>query len=146
MYPYDSYGNTGYGATVNPLNQYLNPQAGTAAPMLQQTRQPVQNQQNQVIFYYVQNSEAANNWLLGKNEKVYLMDSSQPVMYLKATDQDGRYYPMKTFDLVEREIPVQGPNQAPPIDTSSFVKRDEIDKMVTDAIKAYFSNTVSRGE
>ena len=146
MYPYDSYGNTGYGTAVNPLNQYLNPQAGTAAPMLQQTQQPVQNQQNHVIFYYVQDAAAANNWLLGKNEKVYLMDSSQPVLYLKATDQDGRYYPMKTFDLVEREIPVQGPNQAPPIDTSSFVKRDEIDKMVTDAIKAYFSNTVSRGE
>lgn len=72
------------------------------------------------------------------------MDSSQPVMYLKATDQDGRYYPMKTFDLVEREIPVQGPNPASSIDTSSFVKRDEIDKMVTDAIKAYFSSTVSR--
>lgn len=144
MYPYNPYGNTGYGTAtgVNPLGAY-NSQFGSTAAVPTQTQQPAQNQ---VIFYYVQNSEAANNWLLGKNEKVYLMDSSQPVMYLKATDQDGRYYPMKTFDLVEREIPVQGPNQAPPIDTSSFVKRDEIDKMVTDAIKAYFSNTVSRGE
>ena len=144
MYPYNPYGNTGYGTAngVNPLGAY-NSQFGSTAAVSTQTQQPAQNQ---VIFYYVQNSEAANNWLLGKNEKVYLMDSSQPVMYLKATDQDGRYYPMKTFDLVEREIPVQGPNQAPPIDTSSFVKRDEIDKMVTDAIKAYFSNTVSRGE
>lgn len=144
MYPYDSYGTgiTGYGTAANPLGAY-NPQYCSTTPVPTQTQQPAQNQ---VIFYYVQNSEAANNWLLGKNEKVYLMDSSQPVMYLKATDQDGRYYPMKTFDLVEREIPVQGPNPAPPIDTSSFVKRDEIDKMVTDAIKAYFSNTVSRGE
>ena len=145
MYPYNSYGNTGYGGTSanpNALGAY-NPQYGSMAPVPTQTQQPAQNQ---VIFYYVQNSEAANNWLLGKNEKVYLMDSSKPMMYLKATDQDGRYYPMKTFDLVEREIPVQGPNPAPPIDTSSFVKRDEIDKMITDAIKAYFSSTVSRGE
>lgn len=144
MYPYNPYGNTGYGTAtgVNPLGTY-NSQYGSIAPVPTQTQQP---SQNQVIFYYVQDATAANNWLLGKNEKVYLMDSSQPVMYLKATDQDGRYYPMKTFDLVEREIPVQGPNPAPPIDTSSFVKRDEIDKMVTDAIKVYFSNTVSRGE
>lgn len=144
MYPYNPYGNTGYGAATNPntLGAY-NPQYGSMTPAPTQTQQSAQNQ---VIFYYVQDATAANNWLLGKNEKVYLMDSNQPVLYLKATDQDGRYYPMKTFDLVEREIPVQGPNQTPPIDTSSFVKRDEIDKMVTDAIKAYFSNTVSRGE
>ena len=110
-----------------------------------QPQQQNQNDPSQVVFYYVQNRTAAENWLLGKNERLYLMDSSEPVMYLKATDQEGRYFPMRTFDLVERKAPVQGPNEAPSIDTTSFVKRDEITALVAKAVEEYI-NTPAKKE
>lgn len=139
MYPYDN----------NPApmpnyyqNQVPNRQNYTFSTQPQQQNQ---NDPSQVVFYYVQNRTAAENWLLGKNERLYLMDSSEPVMYLKATDQEGRYYPMRTFDLVERKAPVQGPNEAPSIDTTSFVKRDEITALVAKAVEEYL-NTPAKKE
>lgn len=138
MYPYDNY------PGVMP-NYYPN-QVTSRPNYTVQPQTPVnQNISNQVIFYYVQNKAAADNWLLGKNERVYLMDSNEPVMYLKATDQDGRYFPMRTFDLVERKAPVQGPNEAPSIDTTSFVKRDEITALVAKAVEEYL-NTPAKKE
>ena len=135
---------TGYGTSTSLTNgqQNLSYQNNTpSAPQIQPQSDP-----NQVVFYYVQNRAAADNWLLGKNERVYLMDSSEPIMYLKATDQDGRYLPMRTFDLVERVEQVQGPNEAPNIDTSSFVTRDEIDGLVAKAVLNYLNAPAKKGE
>ena len=132
MYPYDNY------PGVMP-NYYQNQATSRPNYTVQPQTAVNQNTSNQVVFYYVQNKTAADNWLLGKNEKVYLMESNEPVMYLKATDQDGRYFPMRTFDLVERKAPVQGPNEAPSIDTTSFVKRDEINALVVKAVDEYLS-------
>ena len=53
---------------------------------------------------------------------------------------------MKTYDLVERTEPVQGPNEAPSIDTSSFVKRDEIDSLVAKAVLNYLNAPAKKGE
>lgn len=111
--------------------------------------QPVQ--QNQVdnqakaTFYYVPNRSVVENWLLGKDQSVYFMESNAPVMYLKATDKDGRYYPLRTFDIVEREEVVQGPDETQSIDTSSFVKRDEITSLVAKAVEDYL-NTPAKKE
>ena len=97
MYPYDN--------NPAPMPNYYQNQVPNRQnySFSAQPQQQNQNDPSQVVFYYVQNRTAAENWLLGKNERLYLMDSSEPVMYLKATDQEGRYYPMRTFDLVERK-------------------------------------------
>ena len=139
MYPYDN--------NPAPMSNYYQNQVPNRQnySFSAQPQQQNQNDPSQVVFYYVQNRTAAENWLLGKNERLYLMDSSEPVMYLKATDQEGRYYPMRTFDLVERKAPVQGPNEAPSIDTTSFVKRDEITALVAKAVEEYL-NTPAKKE
>lgn len=139
MYPYDN--------NPAPMPNYYQNQVPNRQnySFSTQPQQQNQNDPSQVVFYYVQNRTAAENWLLGKNERLYLMDSSEPVMYLKATDQEGRYYPMRTFDLVERKAPVQGPNEAPSIDTTSFVKRDEITALVAKAVEEYL-NTPAKKE
>lgn len=139
MYPYDN--------NPAPMPNYYQNQVPNRQnySFSAQSQQQNQNDPSQVVFYYVQNRTAAENWLLGKNERLYLMDSSEPVMYLKATDQEGRYYPMRTFDLVERKAPVQGPNEAPSIDTTSFVKRDEITALVAKAVEEYL-NTPAKKE
>lgn len=139
MYPYDN--------NPVPMSNYYQNQVPNRQnySFSVQPQQQNQNDPSQVVFYYVQNRTAAENWLLGKNERLYLMDSSEPVMYLKATDQEGRYYPMRTFDLVERKAPVQGPNEAPSIDITSFVKRDEITALVAKAVEEYL-NTPAKKE
>ena len=128
----------------NPYN-YSNPQA--IAPPQQPTlfaprTSTVQQNQNSGqlnSFQWVQGQAGAEAYLVAPGASVILMDSNAPVIYFKSADQNGRYLPMKTYDLVERVQPVQGPNSAEPIDTSSFVKRDEITALVAKAVDEYLS-------
>lgn len=127
----------------NPYN-YGNPQA--IAPPQQptlfapRTSTGFQNQSSGQLnsFQWVQGQAGAEAYLVAPGASVILMDSNAPVIYFKSADQNGRYLPMKTYDLVERVPQVQGPNSAD-IDTSSFVKRDEIVALVTKAVDDYLS-------
>lgn len=128
----------------NPYN-YSNPQA--IAPPQQptlfapRTSAGFQNQngaQNNT-FQWVQGQAGAEAYLVAPGASVILMDSNAPVIYFKSADQNGRYLPMKTYDLVERVPQVQGPNPASAIDTTSFVKRDEITALVAKAVDEYLS-------
>lgn len=96
------------------------------------TTRPVQMQNNQNgspnTFQWVQGQAGAEAYLVAPGASVILMDSNAPVIYFKSADQNGRYLPMKTYDLVERVADV--PEQKPQLDTSSFVKRDEIEKLI----------------
>ena len=96
------------------------------------TTRPVQIQNNQNgspnTFQWVQGQAGAEAYLVAPGASVILMDSNAPVIYFKSADQNGRYLPMKTYDLVERVADV--PEQKPQLDTSSFVKRDEIEKLI----------------
>lgn len=129
------------------MSDYFNPYPPTYYPNLtpsylrpQQPQVPAPQIQNaapnQVTFYYVQGKAAADNWLLGRDEKVYLMDSTEPVLYLKATDRDGRYLPMETYDLVKRTEIVPEQTQ---FDTSSFVTRDEISALIAKEVDRQLS-------
>lgn len=128
----------------NPYN-YGNPQA--IAPPQQptlfapRTSTGFQNQNSGQLnsFQWVQGQAGAEAFLVAPGASVILMDSNAPVIYFKSADQNGRYLPMKTYDLVERVQPVQGPNSAEPIDTSSFVKRDEISGLISKAIEEYLN-------
>ena len=96
------------------------------------TTRPVQIQNNQNgspnTFQWVQGQAGAEAYPVAPGASVILMDSNAPVIYFKSADQNGRYLPMKTYDLVERAADV--PEQKPQLDTSSFVKRDEIEKLI----------------
>lgn len=129
----------------NPYN-YSNPQA--IAPPTQPTlfaprTSTVQQNQNSGqlnSFQWVQGQAGAEAYLVAPGASVILMDSNAPVIYFKSADQNGRYLPMKTYDLVERVPQVQGPNSAEPIDTSLFVKRDEISGLISKAIEEYLNS------
>lgn len=116
----------------NPYQPYV-PAAPTFYPNLtpRPSQTPVQNNQNgspNNTFQWVQGQAAAEAFLVAPGNSVILMDSNAPVIYFKSADQNGRYLPMKTYDLVERVADI--PEQKPAIDTSSFVKRDEIEKLI----------------
>ena len=131
-YPYQSF------------NQFSSPNYQGYFP---QTYQSVQQNQNTQLntFQWVQGQAGAEAYPVAPGASVILMDSNAPVIYYKSADQSGRYLPMKTYDLVERTEPVQGPNEAPSIDTSAFVTRDEIDGLIAKAVLNYL-NTPAKKE
>ena len=131
MYPYD---NSYTGFTPSP---YYFQNVPTQ-------RSVTQNQNN--TFQWVQGQAGAEAYPVAPGASVILMDSNAPVIYYKSADQSGRYLPMKTYDLVERTEPVQGPNEAPSIDTSTFVKRDEIDSLVAKAVLNYLNAPAKEGK
>lgn len=137
MYPYDNNLFTG----TSPYQ----PTYTGIAPM--QARVIPQNQNTQLnTFQWVQGQAGAEAYPVAPGASVILMDSNAPVIYYKSADQSGRYLPMKTYDLVERTEPVQGPNEAPSIDTSTFVKRDEIDSLVAKAVLNYLNAPAKEGK
>lgn len=115
----------------SPYQPYV-PPAPTFYPNLtpRPVQAPVHNNQNGSpnTFQWVQGQAGAEAYLVAPGASVILMDSNAPVIYFKSADQNGRYLPMKTYDLVERVADV--PEQKPQLDTSSFVKRDEIEKLI----------------
>ena len=116
----------------SPYQPYV-PPAPTFYPSLttprSATQMPLQNNQNGSpnTFQWVQGQAGAEAYLVAPGASVILMDSNAPVIYFKSADQNGRYLPMKTYDLVERAADVPEQKQ---LDTSSFVKRDEIEKLI----------------
>lgn len=142
MYPYENipypYSNNQY-PTYQP---YQIPSTGmSTSRSISQNQNGAQNN----TFQWVQGQAGAEAYLVAPGASVILMDSNAPVIYFKSADQNGRYLPMKTYDLVERVPQVQGPNPVDAIDTKSFVKRDEITALVAKAVEEYL-NTPAKKE
>lgn len=121
--------------------QYMNYFQRPTYPQYIQQAVPQQPQNNQNTFQWVQGQAAAEAYLVAPGNSVILMDSNAPVIYFKSADANGRYLPMKTYDLVERTN--SDPGQGKAIDTSSFVKRDEIEKLVVAEVDKYLSSPVN---
>lgn len=135
MYPYDNYQFTGY------QPQFTGYQPTYTKPVIPQNQNAQLN-----TFQWVQGQAGAEAYPVAPGASVILMDSNAPVIYYKSADQSGRYLPMKTYDLVERTEQVQGPNETPSIDTSLFVKRDEIDSLVAKAVLNYLNAPAKEGK
>lgn len=136
MYPYDNYNQfTGY-----------QPQFTGYQPNYTRVLPQNQNAAQNNTFQWVQGRAGAEAYLVAPGASVILMDSNAPVIYFKSADQNGRYLPMKTYDLVERTAQVPTPNTEAGIDTSSFVKRDEISDLVAKAVENYLNTPTKKGE
>ena len=136
MYPYDNY------------NQFpgYQPQFTGYQPSYTRVLPQSQNVSQNNTFQWVQGRAGAEAYLVAPGASVILMDSNAPVIYFKSADQNGRYLPMKTYDLVERTTQVPTPNTETSIDTSSFVKRDEISDLVAKAVENYLNAPLKKGE
>lgn len=70
-----------------------------------QINQPIQQpaQSNQSLIY-VQGESAAKSWMVGAGQSVLLMDSENPVFYIKSADPSGIPLPLRVFDYTERTL------------------------------------------
>lgn len=73
-----------------------------------QMNQPMQQpaQANQSLIY-VQGEAAAKSWMVGAGQSVLLMDSENPVFYIKSADASGIPLPLRVFDYTERNQNMQ---------------------------------------
>ena len=69
------------------------------AQQYQSMQQPAQSNQSLI---YVQGEAAAKSWMVGAGQSVLLMDSENPVFYIKSADASGIPLPLRVFDYTER--------------------------------------------
>lgn len=72
---------------------YLNNSNAYACP-------PDYSQNNGIIW--VQGENAAKSYPVRAGQSLLLMDSENPVMYIKSVDQSGMPLPLRVFDYTER--------------------------------------------
>ena len=86
-----------------------------------------QAQQNDGITW-VQGENSAKSYPVSAGQSVLLMDSENPVMYIKSTDQSGMPLPLRVFDYKERtqsHTDVQPKTVAEP--KVDYISRNEFD-------------------
>ena len=126
-----------YPTAVN--GPYTGQQYSTAMPMNQmyQVQQPMnqQNQNNNSGFVWVQGEAGAKAYPVAAGNSVLLMDSENPVLYMKSTDASGRPLPMETYDLVKRApVAYQSASSQQAVDMSQYVKMIDLEDKVNELI------------
>lgn len=90
-------------------------------PLTQVPYVPMQN--NMLSCAYVQGEAAAKAYPVAPGQFVVLIDTEDPVIYTKTTDQFGRPMPIRILDYVERvDPPVEQPKNPEYITKSDFDK------------------------
>lgn len=79
---------------------------------------------------WVSGESGAKSWMVGRGETVLLMDSENPVFYLKSSDQSGMPLPLRVFDYSERVQNVAQAQNANLISLNdNLVTREEFDDL-----------------
>lgn len=103
-YNYPYYGNNyGYGVQPSFYGQQQQVQQ-------QQYYQPVQQRYLPITF--VNGLVGVKSHIVNPNEKIYLLDSDNPVLYVKSADQEGRYT-IEAFELNRIELDKVGVEKKP---------------------------------
>ena len=118
-----------------PYQQQVQPPMDRLAQLQAQQYQPMQQpaQSNQSLIY-VQGESAAKSWMVGAGQSVLLMDSENPVFYIKSADASGIPLPLRVFDYTERtqntsQNVLQVPNSAQINLDGKYVTRAEYDDL-----------------
>jgi len=104
------------------------------AQLQAQQYQTQQMQQPNQSLLYVQGEAAAKSWMVGAGQSVLLMDSENPVFYIKSADNSGIPLPLRVFDYKERtqDMPQntsQSPNPGQTDLDEKYVTRKEYDDL-----------------
>lgn len=102
----------------------------TSAPLPSQM--PTQPPQSMIVSW-VRGLSAAESFRVDPGQTVMLMDSEapedKPVLYIVSSDSSGRPLPVDVYDLIKRDRQ----QQAPAFNPDEFVKRSEIEDIISAA-------------
>lgn len=135
-YGYPYFGNNyGYGVPQQQAQQYYQPQQQMQPTYQQvpQQAQQMQPRQKYSALTYVNGLVGAKSHILNPNEKIYLLDSDNPILYIKSADFEGKYS-LEAFELNKVELEKIGveKEQAPTIqpltkqDLNEFVSKSDL--------------------
>lgn len=120
------------------VTQNLNPTYPGYYPNYQQYYQPIQqpipqqpvNQpmQNQILAW-VQSEEEATKYPLNAGQSLFLMNQNENYLYMKSVDQLGK----TTF--IKKRLVDESDNQEPKIDLSPYIRKEELEKIISDKIQ-----------
>jgi hypothetical protein len=109
------------------------PQYNQPNQIMQQPVQPIQNQ----ILAWVQSEEEATKFPLSAGQSIFLMNSNENYLYMKAVDQLGK----TTF--IKKRLVDESDNQENKIDLSGYIRREELGTLITDIIQKEVEKRVS---
>lgn len=117
---------------------YPNYQQQYQQPM--QIPQPVQQQQatlNQILAW-VRSEEEGVNFPLSAGQSIFLMNQTEPYLYMKSVDQLGK----TTF--MKKRLVDESDTQENKVDLSDYIRKEEIDNLITDRIQQEVEKRVSQ--
>lgn len=108
------------------------------APQMQSQPQQQNNQPHNSIIW-VQGNAAAKSYPVAPGTTVMMLDSEEPVFYIKTVDASGMPAPLRIFDFTERtEI------ASPHVDTDEFITREEFERRIAELGKEKSNETKKR--
>lgn len=76
---------------------------------------------------WVQGEASAKSYPVSAGQSILLMDSENPIMYIKSTDQSGMPLPLRIFDYKERTQERQEHSQTVAEPKMDYISRNEFD-------------------
>ena len=98
---------------------------------LQQQQQSQTPQQNGNIFYFVNNIQEVENWVVNAGQTVFFFNRNDKTFYIKSVAQNGLTQPIEIYDYTQRTVDSTIPTTEtkPDIDMSQYVTHDEFDAL-----------------
>lgn len=121
-------------------NYYPNYQSNYQ-PNYPQYQQPMQYQytpptQNQVLAW-VNGEKEAMDYPLSAGQSIFLMNQNDNYLYAKSVDQLGK----TTF--IKKRLVDESDNKEPTVDLSEYIRREEIENLISDKIQREVEKRVS---
>lgn len=92
---------------------------------------PQQPQVNNTGIIWVQGEAGAKSYAVAPGQSAIIMDSEEPVFYIKTVDASGMPLPLRTFAYEEKKV--QKMDQAQP---GNFVTHEELEKRLAEIVNA----------
>lgn len=119
-------------------NPYL-PQLQNMQNQLMQLQNNIPQQQQSCQIQFVRGDAGAKAFGIPASSSIILMDSSEPVFYMKSTDANG-IETIKAYDFTERET------TAPELNTDKFVLKSDFEKLSEQVEKLLKAESTSNAE
>jgi len=102
---------------------------------IQPIQQPIQPQHQ--ILAWVQSEDEGMNFPLSAGQSIFLMNQKEPYLYMKTVDQLGK----STF--IKKRLVDESDNQDNRIDLKDYIRREELEDLITDRIQQEVEKKVS---
>lgn len=129
--------NQGYPNYPMYYQNYPNYQQMQQPQTMQQPIQPIIQQPQNQILAWVKDEKEAVDFPLSAGQSIFLMTQDDSYLYAKSVDQLGK------ITFIKKRLVDETETQEPRINLSDYIKREEIENIITDRIKKEIEQKMS---